>query len=145
VLYNRASRCAHTAGHTSWSFAALFFLSLYLFRFLCASGRPDHGWAMLAAITPTVLAAWVGATRVTDYYHNPSDVVAGGLLGIVIAFLVFQVYVVSAAGRRPAVPQAAAGEAPLLPPRPQSVSVDVGTMPRYRSPSAVSLEAVQAQ
>ena len=130
---------ARYAGHTSWSFSSLFFLSLYLFKFLCTGGQPAHGWALLAAVVPTVVAAWVGATRVTDYYHNPSDVVAGALLGIVIAVLVFKTYVVAVTGKRASDLQLGRDEG--IDQR-HSVNVDVASLARYRSPSqAGSLEA----
>lgn len=50
-------------------------------------------------LTPVSIAAWVGCTRVIDYYHNASDVLAGGLIGAAIALLTF--YVIFPWGRMP--------------------------------------------
>lgn len=70
----------------------MFFLSLYLYHFLRPCGYPDAAWALVLTALPSIFGAWVGATRVIDYYHNASDVLAGGLIGVVIATLVFRIY-----------------------------------------------------
>lgn len=74
------------------------FLSLYIFHFWKIGGV-DSALDMVVVLTPVTFAAWVGATRVIDYYHNASDVVAGGLLGVAVAFLAF--YVVFPWGKLP--------------------------------------------
>ena len=33
------------------------------------------------------LALWVTATRVSDYKHHPTDVFAGGILGLSVAYV----------------------------------------------------------
>lgn len=124
------------AGHTSWSFGGFFFLSLYFYRFLCAAGRPTNGWALVATLLPSTFAAWVGATRVIDYYHNASDVLAGAAIGIFVSWLVFRVYVLQQGhdrGRRgELLPVTAAGpENPTLAQRLQSASVDVASLARH--------------
>lgn len=81
---------------------------------------------------PTVFAGWVGASRVIDYYHNPSDVLAGAALGIAVDMLTFQAYFPK---------QLVASRAPdQLPLRrqPWSASVDMGSLARNRSPMPVS-------
>lgn len=120
------------AGHTSWSFGSLFFLSLYLATFLCPGGRPESAVALVTTITPSIFAAWVGATRVIDYYHNASDVVAGGLIGILIAALMFTVHL--PAGIRPKPEE---GGLPEGLRRSQGALADSGAAPtRFRSPVA---------
>lgn len=42
------------------------------------------------AMLPTVLAAWVGITRLQDYWHSYADVLAGAVLGGFIAFITFR-------------------------------------------------------
>lgn len=76
------------SGHTSWSFGAFMFLSLYLYHFIRPSGATDS-LDIFVAIIPLMVAAWVGMTRIIDNKHNASDVVAGGLLGSMIALVVF--------------------------------------------------------
>ena len=114
-------------------------MSLYLYAFLRPGGRPDNGWALLAVCAPTIAAAWVAATRVTDYYHNPSDVFVGGLLGVGFALLTWRVYVMPVVSKRdaaspPQLPQSEMGQ--LLPRHRQDA--DVASWTRYRSaPSAM--------
>eukprot|EP00892_Ulva_mutabilis_P003318 jgi/Ulvmu1/1358/UM011_0086.1 len=86
------------SGHTSWSFGAMGFLSLYIFHFWKLGGI-DNAVDMILVLLPVSFAAWVGATRVIDYYHNASDVVAGGLIGAAVAVFVF--YVVFPWGKLP--------------------------------------------
>jgi hypothetical protein len=96
MTYAQLRKCSEAShwcvGHASWSFASMFFISMYLYHFLRPTGYPDSAWALLAVVLPSVFAAWVAASRVIDYYHNPSDVVAGALLGILVVFLAFRVY-----------------------------------------------------
>lgn len=131
------------AGHSSWSFSSLFFLSLYLYTFLCPGGRPDTGWALLAVCAPTIAAAWVAATRVTDYYHNPSDVFVGGLLGIGIALLTWRVYVSPVVGKRDAGSPLPASELGALLPRHRQ-DTDVSSWTRYRSAPSSMLDTASA-
>ena len=76
------------SGHASLAFASLGFLSLYLvhsFRLRRGAGRP---WRRLAATLPWLGALMVGVSRVHDYRHNPSDVLAGAALGTFTAVTV---------------------------------------------------------
>ena len=68
------------AGHTSWTFAAFVFLSLYLYYFIRPGGAADSV-DLLMVMLPTMVAGWVGMTRVIDNRHNPSDVLAGAPRG----------------------------------------------------------------
>ena len=126
------------AGHSSWSFGSLFFLSLYLYHFLCPSGRPDTGWALAAVCAPTLAAAWVAATRVTDYYHNTSDVIAGALIGIAMALLVWRAYVTPVQEKREAGSPLPTSQLGLLPRHRQEV--DTGSWTRYRSAPSSMLD-----
>eukprot|EP00483_Globobulimina_turgida_P005398 UN05408 len=38
------------------------------------------------------LPIWISCTRITDYYHNYSDVIGGALLGILVSSIVFAVF-----------------------------------------------------
>ena len=59
--------------------------------FLLANVRPTGNggvWRTVVALSPFLLAAWIGISRVRDYWHHPSDVATGGVLGAVIAYVV---------------------------------------------------------
>ncbi|XP_031477329.1 lipid phosphate phosphatase 2-like [Nymphaea colorata] len=73
------------SGHTSWSFAGLGFLSLYLSGKLKAFDQKGHIAKLCIVFLPLLLAALVGTSRVDDYWHHWQDVFAGGLLGLTVA------------------------------------------------------------
>ncbi|KAK6115114.1 hypothetical protein DH2020_007383 [Rehmannia glutinosa] len=73
------------SGHTSWSFAGLGFLALYLAgKIKCFDGR-GHVAKLCIILFPILAACLVGISRVDDYWHHWQDVFAGGLLGLVVA------------------------------------------------------------
>jgi membrane-associated phospholipid phosphatase len=47
-------------------------------------------WFILLQFVPIFIAIFIAATRITDYMHHVSDVVGGAVLGIGVAFVVFQ-------------------------------------------------------
>ncbi|XP_073301427.1 lipid phosphate phosphatase 2-like [Primulina huaijiensis] len=73
------------SGHTSWSFAGLGFLSLYLAGKIKCFDRKGHVAKLCIVFLPLLAAALVGVSRVDDYWHHWQDVFAGGLLGLVVA------------------------------------------------------------
>ncbi|XP_034889570.1 lipid phosphate phosphatase 2 isoform X1 [Populus alba] len=73
------------SGHTSWSFAGLGFLSLYLSGKLQAFDREGHVAKLCIVFLPLLAASLVAISRVDDYWHHWQDVFAGGLLGLVVA------------------------------------------------------------
>ncbi|GLT69203.1 hypothetical protein SLA2020_413720 [Shorea laevis] len=73
------------SGHTSWSFAGLGFLSLYLSGKVKVFDRRGHVAKLCIVLLPLLLAALVGVSRVNDYWHHWQDVFAGGVLGLVVA------------------------------------------------------------
>ncbi|CAN6451899.1 unnamed protein product [Victoria cruziana] len=73
------------SGHTSWSFAGLGFLSLYLSGKIRAFDQNGHIAKLCIVFLPLLAAALVGISRVDDYWHHWQDVFAGGLLGFVVA------------------------------------------------------------
>ncbi|KAJ6421367.1 hypothetical protein OIU84_028694 [Salix udensis] len=73
------------SGHTSWSFAGLGFLSLYLSGKLQAFDRSGHVAKLCIVFLPLLAACLVAISRVDDYWHHWQDVFAGGLLGLVVA------------------------------------------------------------
>ncbi|PON34195.1 Lipid phosphate phosphatase [Parasponia andersonii] len=73
------------SGHTSWSFAGLGFLSLYLSGKIQVFDRRGHIAKLCIVFLPLLVASLVGVSRVDDYWHHWQDVFAGGLLGLVVA------------------------------------------------------------
>ncbi|ONI17257.1 hypothetical protein PRUPE_3G148800 [Prunus persica] len=69
------------SGHTSWSFAGLGFLSLYLSGKIKVFDRKGHVAKLCIVFLPLLFASLVGVSRVDDYWHHWQDVFAGGLLG----------------------------------------------------------------
>ncbi|XP_011022565.1 PREDICTED: putative lipid phosphate phosphatase 3, chloroplastic isoform X1 [Populus euphratica] len=73
------------SGHTSWSFAGLGFLSIYLSGKIKAFDQKGHVAKLCIVFFPLLIASLVGISRVDDYGHHWQDVFAGGLLGLVVA------------------------------------------------------------
>ncbi|KAL0015365.1 hypothetical protein SO802_002434 [Lithocarpus litseifolius] len=73
------------SGHTSWSFACLGFLSLYLSGKIKVFDRRGHVAKLCLVFLPLLVASLVGVSRVDDYRHHWQDVFAGGLLGLTVA------------------------------------------------------------
>nr|XP_018441777.1 PREDICTED: lipid phosphate phosphatase 1-like isoform X2 [Raphanus sativus] len=73
------------SGHTSWSFAGLGFLSLYLSSKVKAFNREGHVAKLCIVFAPLLAACLVGISRVDDYWHHWQDVFAGALIGLFVA------------------------------------------------------------
>ncbi|GLT43514.1 hypothetical protein SLA2020_174560 [Shorea laevis] len=73
------------SGHTSWSFAGLGYLSLYLSGKIKAFDHQGHVSKLCIIVLPLLAAALVGVSRVDDYWHHWQDVFAGALLGLVVS------------------------------------------------------------
>ena len=72
------ARRSFPSGHSSCAAAGLGFASLAL------GGAPRvHGRAigLALALAPSLLALWVGVTRIQDHWHWPTDVAAGLAIG----------------------------------------------------------------
>jgi len=81
----RDARLSMPSGHSSSAFALALHTGLWLHRAGCR-----RGWGDAAIIggyaAPLLGAAAIGVSRVTDNRHNPSDVLAGALLGSAVAW-----------------------------------------------------------
>eukprot|EP00727_Mastigamoeba_balamuthi_P011392 m51a1_g6876 putative lipid phosphate phosphatase 3 (1062) ;mRNA; f:196547-201114 len=76
------------SGHTSVAFSGLFFLTLWLAgktRMLAPGG--GQFWKAVVCGIPSYAAMMVGISRVRDYYHHHSDIVAGCLVGLCCAVM----------------------------------------------------------
>lgn len=77
------------SGHTSLSFAGLGFLSLYLSGKIQVFDCRGHVAKLCLVLLPLLLASLVAISRVDDYWHHWQDVVAGGLIGLVVAAICY--------------------------------------------------------
>ena len=76
------------SGHTSISFAIATYSSLYALDYFENSEKKTG--SLIYATASHLLAAYVGYTRIIDNRHFLSDVIAGGLLGSGVAWLVYE-------------------------------------------------------
>jgi diacylglycerol diphosphate phosphatase/phosphatidate phosphatase len=78
------------------SFAGLTFLALWLAGrlrlFVPHSPHGKHIYAYTISAIPLLLAAFIAASRVSDYRHHGTDVVAGTSLGIFFGILGYRYY-----------------------------------------------------
>ncbi|EQL31680.1 hypothetical protein, variant [Blastomyces dermatitidis ATCC 26199] len=80
------------SGHSSSSFAGLFYLSLYLAGKFHLMDSRGEVWKTFLALFPTLGAGLIAATRIMDARHHPFDVLFGSFLGIVCAYVAYRQY-----------------------------------------------------
>ncbi|XP_044490291.1 lipid phosphate phosphatase 2-like [Mangifera indica] len=73
------------SGHTSWAFAGLGFLALYLSGKIQVFDRKGHVAKLCLIIFPLLVASMVAVSRVDDYWHHWQDVFGGAIIGTVVA------------------------------------------------------------
>ncbi|MCJ1303225.1 hypothetical protein MMC08_006033 [Hypocenomyce scalaris] len=81
-----------TSGHSSTSFAGLFFLSLYLAGKLHILDNRGESWKSLVGLFPILDAALVAISRIEDACYHPFDVLFGSLLGTFVAWYAYRQY-----------------------------------------------------
>ncbi|WZZ18922.1 hypothetical protein YC2023_112011 [Brassica napus] len=74
------------SGHTSWSFAGLGFLALYLSGKIRVFDQRGHVAKLCIVFLPLLVAALVGVSRVDDYWHHWQDVFGGAIIGLSIFY-----------------------------------------------------------
>ncbi|GAA5931405.1 hypothetical protein JCM3775_005016 [Rhodotorula graminis] len=80
------------SGHSSFAFAGLVYFSLYLSGKMHIYDRRGHAFKSWLAIAPLIGATLIAVSRTMDYRHHATDVIAGGLLGTVIAVFTYHLY-----------------------------------------------------
>nr|OQO29752.1 hypothetical protein B0A51_02299 [Rachicladosporium sp. CCFEE 5018] len=77
------------SGHSNIAFAGFGYLSIYLFTHLLLNARARRAsyWRMLFVIAPLLLASYLVSTLVLGYHHHGYDVIAGSIIGWIMAFL----------------------------------------------------------
>lgn len=77
------------SGHTSWTFAGLGYLAMYMAGKLSIFDRKGHSWKVFPIVLTLLGATFVGITRIDDYWHHWTDVCAGAFIGLVIAYFCY--------------------------------------------------------
>ena len=78
------------SGHSSIMFTSMTFLSMVTKFTLSNTNCCFYGIELLVSFGSYALATWVAVTRVQDYKHHTYDVFAGAILGVLIAYTVFE-------------------------------------------------------
>ncbi|CAF0871689.1 unnamed protein product [Didymodactylos carnosus] len=81
-------RQSFPSGHASTAFCGLIFLALYIHQVWCY--RNIGLFPYIVQTGCVALAAFIGITRITDHRHHPTDVLAGSLLGTIVAIIAFR-------------------------------------------------------
>jgi len=80
------------SGHSSVSFAGLFYLSIYIAGKLHVLDAKGEVWRTFLVMVPALGAALITGTRIMDARHHPFDVISGALLGILVAWGSYRQY-----------------------------------------------------
>ncbi|GAA5902004.1 hypothetical protein JCM6882_000166 [Rhodosporidiobolus microsporus] len=80
------------SGHSSAAWSGLLFFSLYLCGKMHLFDRRGHTFKAWIAITPIIGATLIGVSRSMDYRHHATDIIAGSVLGAVIAVVTYHLY-----------------------------------------------------
>ncbi|CRG90133.1 hypothetical protein PISL3812_07174 [Talaromyces islandicus] len=80
------------SGHSSSSFAGLFYISLYLGGKMHIMDSRGEVWKAIIVMIPTLGAALIAVSRIMDARHHPFDVITGSLLGVAMAWAAYRQY-----------------------------------------------------
>lgn len=85
-------RRSFPSGHSSWAMCSMFYITLFLIGKMRVFDGRGHVWKLVVSLVPTWLAIVIGITRIDDYMHHWTDVVAGWLLGMLVATMIYLMY-----------------------------------------------------
>ncbi|PWZ02492.1 acid phosphatase/Vanadium-dependent haloperoxidase [Testicularia cyperi] len=80
------------SGHSSTSWCGFTYLTLYLAAKMHLFDRRGHAITAWLCLVPLMAAALIAISRTMDYRHHATDVIAGGLLGILISYWIYRLY-----------------------------------------------------
>lgn len=87
----RDANFSFPSGHSSLSSVAMVYLAWFCLSKVVAARGPR--WlALSSCVFPVAWALFVGASRLVDHWHHPSDVLAGLLLGSVCGTAAFHTW-----------------------------------------------------
>jgi len=96
--HSRKARLSFPSGHSSFAFQAAAFTVLYLQTKYCTTIKPDVvGFQQQSLLVPFFqviaisIATFTAVSRIMDYKHHPTDVLAGTLIGVTSQSLNFYV------------------------------------------------------
>jgi len=107
VSTNWDGRQSFPSGHSSLAFSSMVFLSLYVAGKLMI--YRSHTGSLVAkgiiVVTPIALAMFIAISRVVDYHHDFSDIIAGSLIGAGIGLMAYFMWYPSLFSKRPDLPR----------------------------------------
>ncbi|KAL1922043.1 uncharacterized protein VTP21DRAFT_10685 [Calcarisporiella thermophila] len=80
------------SGHSSLSFGGLTFLSLFIAGKLHVFDQRGHTFKGFVVVLPMIGAALVAISRIEDYRHHPTDIIAGAIIGVLAAYFSYRQY-----------------------------------------------------
>lgn len=86
------------SGHTSMAFACFYFLSLWLAGQFGVFSHSSRFLALgntikaLLCLGPILFASYVALSRTEDYRHRGSDIIAGTLIGVIVAWISYRLF-----------------------------------------------------
>ena len=80
------------SGHSSSSFAGLFYLTLWLCGKLHVMDNRGEVWKTAVVMIPSVAASLIALSRIMDARHHPFDVISGCILGTFTAYVSYRQY-----------------------------------------------------
>ena len=85
--HRKDAKVSFPSGHASNSFACATWFTLLIDKM---NPNSQELWWILLKFLPIAVAISISATRITDYMHHVSDVIAGAVLGAGIGAVIFQ-------------------------------------------------------
>jgi diacylglycerol diphosphate phosphatase/phosphatidate phosphatase len=85
-------RKSFPSGHASMSAAGLAYLAFYFGGKMMMFDGHGRYWKVAIFFVPMLGAILVALSRVSDYRHHPTDVLAGWLLGLFFAYFTYRQY-----------------------------------------------------
>jgi len=80
------------SGHSSFAWAGMWYLILFGAAKMRISNRKGYTWKSWLLVAPLCCAILIAISRLMDYRHNPTDVIAGGILGVLVAWYGYRQY-----------------------------------------------------
>ncbi|GAA5883830.1 hypothetical protein JCM3774_002885 [Rhodotorula dairenensis] len=80
------------SGHSSFAWAGLGYFSLYLAGKMHLFDHRGYTIKAWVAIAPLIGATLIAVSRTMDYRHHATDVIAGSILGALIALVTYHLY-----------------------------------------------------
>lgn len=86
-------RKSFPSGHSSWSFAGMLFVSLYISgKLKLLSSTPRSLIKFAVSLSPLLVALFIALSRYCDYWHHYEDVTVGSIIGSMLAFTSYFYY-----------------------------------------------------